>query len=300
MTSSDARRVLALCVAFLTPVAGGDYVGLEVEADALALDGVTPLASLGIPNDIAVINVFAVFSEPSDQLIFVGGTFDTNPLLVETGAPGGFFNVGPGMAGGDRPPATTAVSVFPSLNWDSFYTIGNRLLDVGPPWMNGAAFVDVVESTAGLPPMNTNPWTTPDGGWLVTPMLTPPGGGSPERPPQSVAGNWPDNRILILRLAVDTECGISEVSALMTLWSRDAAGTVETHAGQMFVGFVEPPLSVCPADINCDGVVNVLDLTALLSAWGPCGKFCPEDVNDDGTVDVLDLLELLEAWGPCV
>ena len=55
----------------------------------------------------------------------------------------------------------------------------------------------------------------------------------------------------------------------------------------------------CPADINGDHLVNVLDLLALLGAWGPCGTQCPEDINGDGVVDVLDLLDLLAAWGPC-
>jgi hypothetical protein len=38
----------------------------------------------------------------------------------------------------------------------------------------------------------------------------------------------------------------------------------------------------------------VLDLLAVLSAWGNTGG--PEDVNGDGVVDVLDLLEVLSAW----
>jgi len=52
----------------------------------------------------------------------------------------------------------------------------------------------------------------------------------------------------------------------------------------------------CPADINGDGVVDVLDLLEVLSGWGGSG---PADVNGDGVVDVLDLLEVLAAWGPC-
>jgi len=54
----------------------------------------------------------------------------------------------------------------------------------------------------------------------------------------------------------------------------------------------------CPADINGDGVVDVLDLLGVLAAWGTTGDV-PEDVNDDGVVDVLDLIEVLSAWGPC-
>jgi len=54
----------------------------------------------------------------------------------------------------------------------------------------------------------------------------------------------------------------------------------------------------CPADVNGDGVVDVLDLLAVLGAWGETGEL-PEDVTGDGVVDVLDLLEVLGAWGPC-
>ena len=53
----------------------------------------------------------------------------------------------------------------------------------------------------------------------------------------------------------------------------------------------------CPEDINGDGTVNVLDLLAVLAAWGQSGV--PEDINGDGTVNVFDLLEVLAAWGPC-
>ena len=55
---------------------------------------------------------------------------------------------------------------------------------------------------------------------------------------------------------------------------------------------------VCPADINGDGVVDVLDLLAVLEAWGETGAV-PADITGDGVVDVLDLLEVLAAWGPC-
>jgi hypothetical protein len=47
-----------------------------------------------------------------------------------------------------------------------------------------------------------------------------------------------------------------------------------------------------PADLNGDGVVDVLDLIMLLLGWGtPSG-----DINGDGTTDVLDLIEVILAW----
>ncbi len=56
-------------------------------------------------------------------------------------------------------------------------------------------------------------------------------------------------------------------------------------------------VSPCPADVDGDYAVDVLDLLAVLSAWGTVGG--PEDVNGDGMVDVMDLLAVLNAWGPC-
>jgi spore coat protein A, manganese oxidase len=54
-------------------------------------------------------------------------------------------------------------------------------------------------------------------------------------------------------------------------------------------------------DLNCDGVVDVLDLLIMLDNWGECEDCmpgaCPADLNGDCAVDVLDLLILLDNWG---
>jgi len=68
--------------------------------------------------------------------------------------------------------------------------------------------------------------------------------------------------------------------------------------------------TVCPADIaplhQPDGQVNVSDLLAVISAWGPCvggGPTCAADIAPlyvgDGTVNVNDLLNVISAWGDC-
>lgn len=54
----------------------------------------------------------------------------------------------------------------------------------------------------------------------------------------------------------------------------------------------------CPADLSGDGVVDVADLVALISAWGPCAG-CPADLDRDGQVAVPDLVGLISGWGPC-
>ena len=54
----------------------------------------------------------------------------------------------------------------------------------------------------------------------------------------------------------------------------------------------------CPADLDGDSSVGILDLLALLAAWGtdPGG---PPDFDGDGIVGIEDFLELLANWGPC-
>jgi hypothetical protein len=49
-------------------------------------------------------------------------------------------------------------------------------------------------------------------------------------------------------------------------------------------------------DSNGDGVVDTIDLLALISVWGECVG-CPEDGNGDGLVNVQDLMLLIANWG---
>ncbi len=53
----------------------------------------------------------------------------------------------------------------------------------------------------------------------------------------------------------------------------------------------------CPADLNCDGIINGADLGLLVAAWGDTsGK---ADINNDGNVNGADLGLLVAAWGEC-
>lgn len=66
----------------------------------------------------------------------------------------------------------------------------------------------------------------------------------------------------------------------------------------LFCADFRPPGT--PADLNGDGVVDVIDLLILLGDWGACPPppdACPGDLDQDGSVDVLDLLDLLAHWG---
>ena len=74
----------------------------------------------------------------------------------------------------------------------------------------------------------------------------------------------------------------------------------------MFFGFTDHTISIdnitltrgaAPlGDLNGDSVVDGLDLTVLLAAWGPCAAPCTADIDGDGTVGGLDLAALLASW----
>lgn len=86
--------------------------------------------------------------------------------------------------------------------------------------------------------------------------------------------------------------------------SRDGytiVGTARTSSGvQGFILDLPRPEPPCNGDIDGDGAVGGLDLTALLAAWGLCGAgACAGDLNADGQVSGLDLTVILSAWGNC-
>ena len=54
----------------------------------------------------------------------------------------------------------------------------------------------------------------------------------------------------------------------------------------------------CPGDTDGSGTVDVTDLLAVISGWGPCIA-CDADTDGSGAVDVGDLLAVLDGWGVC-
>jgi hypothetical protein len=48
-----------------------------------------------------------------------------------------------------------------------------------------------------------------------------------------------------------------------------------------------------------DGVVNGIDLAAVLNNWGTSGGDINADANGDGIVDAEDLALVLSGWGDC-
>ncbi|MCZ6542666.1 MAG: hypothetical protein O6768_03285 [Planctomycetota bacterium] len=74
---------------------------------------------------------------------------------------------------------------------------------------------------------------------------------------------------------------------------------VEAAMDDLQVAVIECGQTI-PGDLDGDGTVGILDLLALLAAWGPCPDPpapCPADLDGDENVGILDLLALLANWG---
>jgi len=87
--------------------------------------------------------------------------------------------------------------------------------------------------------------------------------------------------------------GVEPGEYVIELARVDSLGAYPTWDAAIAWLFPKPP--AIPEDVTGDGIVDVLDLLAVLGAWGECGG-CPEDITGDGVVDVLDLLAVLAAW----
>ena len=100
------------------------------------------------------------------------------------------------------------------------------------------------------------------------------------------------------------ECDTSRV---VLEWSADCNNDGIVDYGQILRGEladtnangVPDICEPCMADIVQDGLVNGIDLAAVLNNWGTKGGVIDADVNNDGVVDGADLALVLNAWGPC-
>lgn len=90
--------------------------------------------------------------------------------------------------------------------------------------------------------------------------------------------------------------GVQAGATLTTGVSGAGAQCYLVSIGDTINGAAPPP--ACPADLNGDADVNVLDLLDMLTAWGPNPGHAA-DLNNDGVVNVLDLIQMLATWGPC-
>ncbi|MCZ6544047.1 MAG: hypothetical protein O6768_10305 [Planctomycetota bacterium] len=113
-------------------------------------------------------------------------------------------------------------------------------------------------------------------------------------PQHTDGGVWPGSNMAgedaDTWIYADGNCGITQFTRLSDLgfvmhWVQNVIGTA--GAGE-----------ACPWDLDDSGGVGILDLLALLTAWGP-NPGHPADFDNSGDVGILDLLTLVVNWGPC-
>ncbi len=91
--------------------------------------------------------------------------------------------------------------------------------------------------------------------------------------------------------------------AIVGIVGQPAAGAMSGGGYSMVGGFavaIPAPTVPCPGDVVQNGLVDAVDLSALIAAWDTDAASYPRaDVNQDGIVDGGDLGLLLASWGPC-
>jgi len=235
--------------------------------------GFTGISTTSKPNEfgIFVVNVYAEFDQPGEDLMSaVAGTTNT-PLLIQV-IGGTFYNH---AFGTEMAPHTKLVGVFPSLAYDSFYTIGKK---------TSVNVEDELVITAGMPQLNGGEIQTTVEGWAVTPD-------APQADPFDPVNSFPgDGRIIIGQFS--TADGLAIQGTMLIQYFSDGA------FGLSVVSFEHTLADPCPWDMDGTAYVGIEDFLTLLANWGtdPGG---PPDFDGDGTVNINDFLELLAHWGPC-
>jgi hypothetical protein len=102
--------------------------------------------------------------------------------------------------------------------------------------------------------------------------------------------------------AADIPYAVGDGPVSVAVGDLDGNGSLDLAVANESSNDVSVLLNVCSppcrADLNGNGAVGFADLTALLSAWGPCID-CPADLDGSNVVSFADLTMLLVAWGPC-
>jgi hypothetical protein len=181
--------------------------------------------------------------------------------------------------GDSLPPDSFFFQFEPALEYDTFVTI-NRLADDEHTVAAPGLYMD----SAGI-----------DGDWFAAP----PGDQAEAVDISALTGQPGQAGVLIAQVTLvpcaaapgvePARAGFAGTVSLYT--SVTDGGTL--HGVETGVRF-----PACPADVDLDGTVGVVDFLVLLTTWGPC-PCCRGDIDGDGSIGVTDFLAVMEAWGAC-
>ena len=201
----------------MTTAASAGFVGVEVEVKQNTFG-------------LHVVNVYAVFDRPGqDFMVAVAGT-PNQPLLVQV--EGGVFYNNP--AGSDQAPSEFLIGLFPSLEFDTFVTIGKK---------NSTGDTTLITPGFPLDGISGSVFATDASGWVVTP-------GNVQANPFDPANSFPgDGRILIAQFS--TADG-NEIHGTFLL-SFVSNGV----SGQFFGGWTSIPAPGALALLGAAGMVGL-------------------------------------------
>lgn len=157
-----------------------------------------------LPDNLFVCNLYLKFDAPTDRFLSIGFA---NIATMD----GSSFHQDP--FGGDKAPPSFLVDVFPSLLYDSFLTIGYKVVPEGA--------VDGTSFDAGWNPNLFDVGGQVVGGWFNS---NPPNG-------QGDAGNYEDGEILIAQLVtIDDGAGdvVGIAGSFTVFWAPDYTGEVQS------------------------------------------------------------------------
>jgi hypothetical protein len=219
---------------------------------------------------LKVWRAYAVFNQPTDQLLAIFGDDDFPVELTSFGIPVVLYNDGGVFDGLKAEDFAGAPFSGPSDSWltighDSF--IGNDT-DYSPGFLGGDGVHRALETV----------FSDSSGGWYDTDPST------PALPDAS-------GRILIGQFTFQGDPGVFFRGRVA--WQPAPGALMEDQ----FDTFLSNPKDLCPWDQDFDFVITFKDVVSLLSAWGPCPECCPADLNADGMVGMEDLIEMLQVFG---
>ena len=86
------------------------------------------------------------------------------------------------------------------------------------------------------------------------------------------------------------------IDEMIVRWPGGSPMRTLTNYSANHLWTIYPPDAL--GDFDADGTFNVVDLLAIINAWGPVqpgSEIC--DTNSDGTINVIDLLFIINNWG---
>ena len=135
----------------------------------------------------------------------------------------------------------------------------------------------------------TETWAAYDGCALV---------GEPQPDPLDLDAIMPGDETQVIRYA--DGCAPGGSAELWTINGGAHSPNLSADFNNLVIEFLlaHPKPADCPADLDGDGEVGIVDFLDLLAAWGPNPGHAA-DLDGDDVVGIVDFLELLASWGPC-